>query len=58
MLSSEITVELSTPDDHALVDTAHLVLEAGSNRKILETVNLLSQEATIGVWKTDQALVM
>jgi hypothetical protein len=58
MLSSEITVELSTPDDHALVDTAHLVLEAGSNGKVLEKADLLSQEATIGVWKTDQVLVM
>jgi hypothetical protein len=55
---SDISAELSTRDDPFLVDVAHLVLELGSNEKVAAMIDLVSREATFGVWDCNQTLVM
>jgi hypothetical protein len=55
---SDITVKLSTRDDPLLDDIAHLVLELSSNGNVIDTLNLVSQEASSGVWYSEQTLVM
>jgi hypothetical protein len=56
--SSDITIELATPDDCFLVDVPLLILENRRADKIMGKVNMLSRESNPGVWNADQVMIL
>jgi hypothetical protein len=58
VLSSDMSVELAIRDDCFLTRVVYLMLELKANDKVIQQVNLVSPEATAGVWDADNILIL